>query len=56
MPGGHGATIRRVPPGGHDGLPQHLAPLDHGSSAVAPGDADEAKVAVGPHVQHLDQV
>ena len=40
------APALRVAAGGDDGLPEHLAALDDRPSFVAPGDRDEAAVAV----------
>ena len=55
-PGRHHAPARRVASGGHDRLPQHLAPLHHGPTTVGVRRTDEAQVAGGLHVHHLDEV
>ena len=52
------SPVLGIAAGGDDGLPEHLARLDHGSSLVAPRHRDEAEVRVvrGAHVHDVDQV
>jgi hypothetical protein len=52
----HGPAFGGVAAGGHDGLAEHLAPLDHRSPPAAAGDAHIRAVAVGPHIQQVDEL
>jgi len=54
--GGYHPAFGRVASGRHDGLTEHLAPLHDRAAAVGVGGADKAELAVGAHVEQVDQV